>query len=39
MPPLVTPTGQVVGVQSVLDVLLGRYKVVTNEVEVLAYGL
>lgn len=38
-PPLVTPTSQIVGVQSVLNVLFGRYKMVTNEVKDLAYGL
>ncbi len=32
-PPLVTPTSQIVGAQSVLNVLMGeRYKVVSNEV-------
>jgi len=39
MPPLVTPTSQIVGVQSVLNVLFGRYKMVTNEVKALVYGL
>lgn len=39
MPPLVTPTSQIIGVQSVLNVLLGRYKIVSNEVKDLAYGL
>ncbi len=39
MPPLVTPTSQIVGVQAVLNVLFGRYKIVTNEVKALAYGL
>jgi pyruvate carboxylase subunit B len=39
MPPLVTPTSQIVGVQSVLNVLFGRYKMVTNEVKDLAFGL
>ncbi len=38
-PPLVTPTSQIVGVQSVLNVLFGRYKMVTNEVKDLVYGL
>ncbi len=38
-PPLVTPTSQIVGVQAVLNVLVGRYKLVTNEVKGLAYGL
>ncbi|MCY0868639.1 MAG: pyruvate carboxylase subunit B [Desulfurococcus sp.] len=31
-PPLVTPTSQIVGVQAVLNVIHGRYKVVTKEV-------
>ncbi|MBL7213940.1 MAG: pyruvate carboxylase subunit B [Desulfobacteraceae bacterium] len=39
MPPLVTPTSQIVGVQAVLNVLFGRYKMVTNEVKDLVYGL
>lgn len=39
MPPLVTPTSQIVGVQAVLNVLFGRYKMITNEVKNLAYGL
>ena len=39
MPPLVTPTSQIVGVQAVLNVLFGRYKMITNEVKDLAYGL
>ena len=39
MPPLATPTSQIVGVQAVLNVLFGRYKMVTNEVRDLAYGL
>ncbi len=38
-PPLVTPTSQIVGVQSVLNVLFGRYKMVTNEVKDLVFGL
>jgi oxaloacetate decarboxylase alpha subunit len=32
-PPLVTPTSQIVGSQAVLNVLAGRYKMVTNEVK------
>ncbi|WP_027717275.1 oxaloacetate decarboxylase subunit alpha [Desulfovirgula thermocuniculi] len=32
-PPLVTPTSQIVGTQAVLNVLFGRYKIVTNEVK------
>jgi len=38
-PPLVTPTSQIVAVQAVLNVLFGRYKMVTNEVKDLVYGL
>ena len=32
-PPLVTPSSQMVGAQSVFNVLMGRYKMVTNEVK------
>ena len=38
-PPLVTPTSQIVGVQAVLNVLFGKYKLVTNETKGLVYGL
>ena len=38
-PPLVTPTSQIIGVQAVLNVLRGKYKVVTNQVKDLVYGL
>jgi pyruvate carboxylase subunit B len=38
-PPLVTPTSQIVGVQAVMNVLMGRYKVVTREVKDYFYGL
>ena len=38
-PPLVTPTSQIVGVQAVLNVLFGRYKMVSRETQDLAYGL
>ncbi len=38
-PPLVTPTSQIVGVQAVLNVLMGRYKVTTKEVKDYFYGL
>ena len=38
-PPLVTPTSQIVGVQSVNNVLFGRYKMVTAQVKDYAYGL
>ena len=37
-PPLVTPTSQIVGVQAVLNVLLGKYKQVTEEVKRYAAG-
>jgi pyruvate carboxylase subunit B len=37
-PPLVTPTSQIVGVQAVFNVLLGRYKVVGNETRNLVRG-
>jgi pyruvate carboxylase subunit B len=39
IPPLVTPTSQIVGVQAVLNVLFGRYKMVSRETQDLAYGL
>jgi oxaloacetate decarboxylase alpha subunit len=38
-PPLVTPTSQIVGTQAVLNVLMGRYKMVTNEVKNYLRGL
>ena len=38
-PPLVTPTSQIVGVQAVMNVLAGRYKVITKEVRDYFYGL
>ncbi len=38
-PPLVTPTSQIVGVQAVFNVLLGRYKVVGNETKNLVKGM
>ncbi|MBI4798358.1 MAG: pyruvate carboxylase subunit B [Desulfarculus sp.] len=38
-PPLVTPTSQIVGVQAVLNVLFGKYKMVTNESKGILYGL
>jgi pyruvate carboxylase subunit B len=38
-PPLVTPTSQIVGVQAVMNVLMGRYKVITKEVRDYFYGL
>jgi pyruvate carboxylase subunit B len=38
-PPLVTPTSQIVGVQAVLNILTGRYKMITKEVKDYFYGL
>jgi pyruvate carboxylase subunit B len=38
-PPLVTPTSQIVGVQSVFNVLAGRYKMISREVKDYFYGL
>ncbi|MEA3457810.1 MAG: pyruvate/oxaloacetate carboxyltransferase [Candidatus Thermoplasmatota archaeon] len=38
-PPLVTPTSQVVGVQAVMNVLHGRYKVITNETKEYCKGM
>jgi pyruvate carboxylase subunit B len=38
-PPLVTPTSQIVGTQAVLNVLFGRYKMVSKEVKDYCYGL
>ncbi len=38
-PPLVTPTSQIVGVQAVLNVLFGRYRMIANQVKDLCYGL
>jgi len=38
-PPLVTPTSQIVGVQAVLNVLFGRYKMVSLETQDYVYGL
>ncbi len=37
-PPLVTPTSQIVGVQAVFNVIMGRYKVVGNETKNLVKG-
>jgi len=37
-PPLVTPTSQIVGTQAVLNVLMGRYKVITKESRALVEG-
>ncbi|MDO9586111.1 MAG: pyruvate carboxylase subunit B [Syntrophales bacterium] len=38
-PPLVTPTSQIVGVQAVMNVIYGKYKMVTNQFKDLLYGL
>jgi pyruvate/oxaloacetate carboxyltransferase len=38
-PPLVTPTSQIVGVQAVLNVIAGRYKMVSLETKDYVYGL
>jgi pyruvate carboxylase subunit B len=38
-PPLVTPTSQIVGVQAVLNVLFGRYKMVSMETQDYVFGL
>ena len=38
-PPLVTPTSQIVGVQAVQNVVLGRYKLVTTQLMDYCYGL
>ncbi len=38
MPPLVTPTSQIVGVQAVMNVLSGRYRMVSNQFRDLVSG-
>jgi pyruvate carboxylase subunit B len=38
-PPLVTPTSQIIGTQAVMNVLMGRYKMISEEVQDLCYGL
>ncbi len=38
-PPLVTPTSQIVGVQAVQNVLVGRYKLIPSQVMDYCYGL
>jgi pyruvate carboxylase subunit B len=38
-PPLVTPTSQIVGTQAVLNVLFGRYKMISTEVRDYCFGL
>ena len=39
IPPLVTPTSQIVGTQAVLNVLFGRYKMIAKEVKDYVFGL
>ena len=39
MPPLVTPTSQIIGVQAVMNVIAGRYRMVNNQFRDLVYGL
>ena len=38
-PPLVTPTSQILGAQAILNVLFGRYKMISREVADYVYGL
>ncbi len=38
-PPLVTPTSQIIGVQAVQNVVVGRYKLVSRQVQDYVYGL
>jgi pyruvate/oxaloacetate carboxyltransferase len=38
-PPLVTPTSQIVGVQAVQNVVVGRYKLIPTQVMDYCYGL
>jgi pyruvate carboxylase subunit B len=38
-PPLVTPTSQIVGTQAVLNVMFGRYKMISREVKDYVFGL
>ena len=37
-PPLVTPTSQIVGTQAVLNVLMGRYKMISKETKAMLRG-
>ncbi|HET6488877.1 MAG TPA: hypothetical protein VFG28_03860, partial [Syntrophales bacterium] len=39
MPPLVTPTSQIIGSQAVMNVLTGRYQTVSNQFRDLLFGL
>ncbi|MCE5253189.1 MAG: pyruvate carboxylase subunit B [Actinomycetia bacterium] len=38
-PPLVTPTSQIVGTQATLNVVMGRYKMITKETKAYVQGL
>jgi pyruvate/oxaloacetate carboxyltransferase len=38
-PPLVTPISQIVAVQAVMNVLFGKYRMVSNQLKDLVYGL
>lgn len=38
-PPLVTPTSQIVGIQAVMNVLMGRWKMISKEVKDYCFGL
>jgi pyruvate/oxaloacetate carboxyltransferase len=38
-PPLVTPTSQIVGTQATLNVVMGRYKMITKETKAYLQGL
>jgi pyruvate carboxylase subunit B len=38
-PPLVTPTSQIVGIQAVQNVLMGRYKMISGQVKDYIFGL
>ena len=38
-PPLVTPSSQIIGIQAVQNVLMGRYKMVSGQVKDYIYGL
>ena len=39
MPPLVTPTSQIVGSQAVMNVIAGRYRTISNQFRDLLFGL
>ncbi len=39
MPPLVTPTSQIIGSQAVMNVIAGRYRTVSNQFRDLLFGL